>query len=131
MPHDIKQVRRLGSFDREPFLGGILRGGMLVSLTCITVAVVWQGIRSDPFDFTGQVQGTNVLHFLLADLPDIRSITRGPNVLLHLGIAALLLTPYLKTLAALWYFASIERNRRYALCTGIVALFLTYVIFFG
>ena len=128
---DATRIRLLGTFDREPFIGSILRTGLILSALCIGGAVAWQSATSTLRHFAGPIQGTNVADLLLDSLTRIRSLHEWPDVLLDIGIASLLLAPYARVLASWWYFAAIERNRRYAFFTGIVSLILTYVLFFG
>ncbi len=52
-----------------------------------------------------------------------------PRLLVSLGIAALLLTPYLRVLASLLFFAFVEHNWKYSLFTGFVLAVLTYSLF--
>ena len=128
---DATRIRLLGTFDREPFIGSILRAGLILSALCIGLAVVWQSATSTLRHFGGPIQGTNVADLLRDSLTHIRSLHEWAAVLLDIGIASLLLTPYARVLASWWYFAAIERNRRYAFFTGIVSLVLTYMLFFG
>ena len=128
---DVQRIRVLGTFDREPFIGFILRVGCLLSAFCIGVAFIGQSATSSLRHFEGPIQGTNVADLLLDGLTRIRSLHEWPDVLLDIGIASLLLTPYARLLASWWYFAAIERNKRYAFFTGIVSLVLTYVLFLG
>jgi uncharacterized membrane protein len=40
-----------------------------------------------------------------------------------------MLTPYIRVLASLLYFAFVERNRKYTVFTGFVFAVLTYSLF--
>ena len=52
-----------------------------------------------------------------------------PRLLINLGIALLMLTPYVRVLASTFYFALAERNPKYTLFTGFVLAVLTYSLF--
>ena len=123
---DLKRIRLLGTFDREPFISLTLRVGLLISLACILGGAGWQAVIGSLQDLT-HIQGTNVVGLLLTEFAQGISLT--PNMFIHLGIAALLLTPYVRILASCWYFAMIEHDRRYALFTGVISAMLTYLLF--
>ena len=127
----LKWAIRVSTFDHEPFIGSILRIGMLTSATFVLAGLTGRWIARGQPGFEGTLEGTNVLGFLLADLRHAASIGRWPTLALHLGIATLLLVPYARTLASLWYFARLERNARYALFTGCVCVVMTYILLLG
>jgi uncharacterized membrane protein len=52
-----------------------------------------------------------------------------PRVLINMGIAVLMLTPFVRVLASVFYFALVERNWKYTLFTGFVLCVLTYSLF--
>ena len=127
----VERARWLSLFDREPFIGAILRYGTLLSVTLIVAALVWWRMATRQMGMADTLEGTNVIGFLLSDLRRLTSITHWPQFLLHVGIAALLLIPYIRSLASLWYFAWVERNARSALFTACTGVVLTYILFFG
>jgi uncharacterized membrane protein len=53
----------------------------------------------------------------------------NPHCLISLGIAALMLTPYVRVLASLIFFAAVEHNGKYAAFTAFVLAVLTYSLF--
>ena len=52
-----------------------------------------------------------------------------PRFLVSLGITALLLTPYVRVLASLLFFAFVAHNWKYSAFTGFVFAMLTYSLF--
>lgn len=66
---------------------------------------------------------------MLADIRQVAADAVRPRLLINLGIAALMLTPYVRVLASMLYFAFIERNGKYTLFTGFVFAVLTYSLF--
>ena len=127
----LKRIQQLTNFDPEPFIGSILRCGMLLSITLITVACVWQWRISGGQEFNGALEGTNILAFLLADFRNMTSTQARPRALLHVGIALLLMLPWIRIFATSWYFTRVERNGRYAWLTAAIGLILSYILFLG
>ena len=52
-----------------------------------------------------------------------------PRVMVNMGMAVLMLTPFVRVLASVFYFALVERNWKYTLFTGFVLGVLTYTLF--
>jgi len=52
-----------------------------------------------------------------------------PRLFLNMGIAILMLTPFVRVLASVFYFAFAERNWKYTLFTGFVLSVLIYSLF--
>ena len=71
----------------------------------------------------------NFFEFVLSDLRSVFTDTLRPRLFLNLGIAALMLTPYVRVLASMVYFAVAERNWKYTLFTAFVFSVLTYSLF--
>src|SRR5262249_54262257 len=76
------------------------------------------------FDYT--LAGTTVFQFLVDDVHALAAGELRPRLLLNLGIAVLLFTPYLRVFASVVYFAFVERNAKYTVFTAFVLLTLTY-----
>lgn len=117
--------------DMESLVSAMLRRGTLVSLGCIVLGWggAWLGYGS--LAAAHPLQGNNVWHLLQTSLPQAASPGAWPSVALRLGLAGLLITPYLRVVASLIYFVWVESNRRYALLYGLVVGILTYVLWFG
>ena len=60
---------------------------------------------------------TTVFGFLVADVEQATG-SRRPRMLVNLGIAALMLTPYVRVLMSMLYFVFVERNVKYAVFTA-------------
>jgi uncharacterized membrane protein len=73
----------------------------------------------------------NFFEFLLTDIRQLGAPDLRPRVLVNLGIGVLLLTPYLRVLASLVYFAIIEHDRKYTVFTAFVLAVLTYSLLLG
>ncbi len=128
---DVARAKRIASFDMEDLVGSILRVGTGLSLSCIAAGVVlrWTGMSQGTS--ADALQGTNVLHFIVADLHRVGSIRWWPALLVHGGLAVLLYTPYARVAASVLYFSFIQRSWKHALLTSLVLAALTYILFFG
>lgn len=110
----------------ELLIGYILGIGVIASAALLAVGLLWHRLRAGTLQLEYPVAGMNLFQFVLTD---IRLATAGafrPRVLVSLGIAALLMTPYIRVLASMMYFVLVERDPKYALFTGFVLAVLTY-----
>jgi uncharacterized membrane protein len=87
----------------------------------------WAATGSSRLDYT--LAGMSFFQFLLADLQQVLAGAFRPRLLVSLGIATLLLTPYLRVAASFLYFALVARDGKYATFTGFVWAVLTYSLF--
>ena len=116
-------------FDMEIIVGYILLGGVLVSMTLVTAGLIWRWIATGQLGLDYSIGGMNLFEFVLTDLRQVAADAVRPRLLVNLGIAALMLTPYVRVLASMLYFAFVERNGKYTLFTGFVFSVLTYSLF--
>lgn len=118
----------LAGFDMEDLVSSILRNGMLISMGLIgTGMVLWRLGRSH-VSFGYNLQAKSVPELLFKDLRQIGSPEQWPTLLVHLGIAVLLLTPYLRVVASTIYFAWVEHRWKQALLTSFVLIVLTVIL---
>jgi len=124
-------VRR--RIDMDTIIGTTLQVGVILSLSLIATGLVWHRLRWGtwqwPLDYT--LPATTVFGFLVADVEQATGDPARPRMLVNLGIAALLLTPYVRVLMSMLYFVFVERNLKYAVFTGFVLAMLTYGLFTG
>ena len=116
-------------FDMEVLVGYILLVGVLLSITLITIGVVWHWLATGQVGLEYSIAGMNLFEFVLADMRQVFMDTLRPRLFVNLGIAALMLTPYVRVLASMLYFAFVKRNRKYTVFTGFVFTVLTYSLF--
>ncbi len=116
-------------FDMETLVGYILLIGVLVSIALISFGIVWHWLRTGEFGFDYLIGGMDFFEFVLTDVRQLFSDSLRPRLFINLGIATLMLTPFVRVLASMLYFAVIERNRKYALFTLFVLSVLTYSLF--
>jgi uncharacterized membrane protein len=116
-------------FDMETAVGYILFVGVMLSLTLIVAGLVWHWALVGHLQFEFSVTGANLFQFVLADVHDLLFGPIRPQLAISAGIAVLILTPYVRVLASVLYFALIERNFKYTLFTTFVLGVLTYSLF--
>lgn len=115
--------------DMEILIGYILLGGVLLSVALLAIGFVWRWVRVGNLRFDYSIVGMNFFEFILSSLQQMASHDVRPRVLVNMGIAVLMLTPFVRVLASVFYFALVERNWKYTLFTGFVLCVLTYSLF--
>jgi uncharacterized membrane protein len=118
-------------FDIETVVGLTLQTGVLVSLALIAAGLVWHRLIWGTWQFDYTLPATSVGGFLVADVEQASGAPARPRLLVNLGIAVLLLTPYVRVLASMLYFMVVERNLKYSLFTAFVLAMLTYSLVAG
>jgi uncharacterized membrane protein len=106
----------------ENVVGYILLGGVSLSVALIVGA-------TGRFQFEYLIGKMNLARFVSSDLQQLIAGPVRPRYLINLGIATLILTPYMRILASVLYFALVARNWKYALFTAAVFSALTYSLF--
>lgn len=113
----------------DALVGYILLYGVVISLVLICTALIWNWFISRTLWFDYAVTGKN-LFALVAD--EFAQAFRGqlrPRVLLSLGIAVLMFTPFVRVLASVFYFFFVQKNWKYTVFTLFVLTVLTYSLF--
>ena len=124
-------VRNAAVTERERMdvvVGYILLAGVLTSLLLVAAGIVWHWAREGNPRFDYMLAGTTVFQFLVADVRALADGELRPRLLLNLGIAVLLFTPYVRVLASVIYFAFVEHDVKYTVFTGFVLATLTYTL---
>ncbi len=117
-----------GGVDLESVVGYTLLGGVLLSVSLIAAGLAWHWAVNGDLRFTYTLPATTVGRFIVADVEQATSLATRPRLLVNLGIAALMLTPYVRVLASMVSFA-FERNWKYTAFTAFVLGALTYSLF--
>jgi len=115
--------------DVEVLVGWVLLAGLVSSITLIAVGVAWHWVATGTLRLDYVLPATSVADFIVADVRQAASLATGPRRLINLGIAALLVTPYVRVLASMAYFTVAARDWKYTLFTGFVLATLTYTLF--
>jgi hypothetical protein len=87
---------------------------------------LWHRLATGVATFDAPLGGTDALRPLVGDLRLAASGQLSARLLVSLGVAVLLFTPYLRVLASVVFFAAVERNWKYAVFTSFVLIVLTY-----
>jgi uncharacterized membrane protein len=116
-------------FDMESLLGYILLTGVLLSVALLVVGFVWHWVRMGNLRFENSIVGMNFFEFILSTFRQTTSQAFRPRLFLNMGIGVLMLTPFVRVLASVFYFAIVEHNWKYTLFTGFVLTVLTYSLF--
>jgi len=122
---------RSSRFDVEAVVGYTLLTGMLLSLALLAIGLAWHRATWGTFRFDYILPATSVGDFVVTDFAQVRAAPARPRLLVNLGIAVLMLTPYVRVLASMLYFVLIERNVKYSFFTAFVLAVLTYSLFAG
>jgi uncharacterized membrane protein len=75
------------------------------------------------------IAGVNFFEFVLEDVRQMLLGAFRPRLLVSLGIATLMLTPFVRVFASMLFFAVVEHNWKYTAFTAFVFTVLTYSLF--
>ncbi len=120
---------RVARFDMEVLVGYILQIGVLVSMALIALGMAWRWWNTGALGLEYTLAGMSFFEFVLSDLHQVFAGMFRPRLLVNLGIATLMLTPYVRVFASMLYFAIVARNGKYTLFTAFVFAVLTYSLF--
>ncbi len=113
----------------DALVGYILLDGVLLSMALIVGGLLWRWLRTGHLSLDYQIVGMNLFQLVGTE---IRLAVFGqlrPRLLINLGIAVLMLTPFLRVVASVVYFVAVLRNWKYTLFTFFVLTVLTYSLF--
>jgi len=113
----------------ETLVGTILLFGVLLCAGFLMAGVLWSGMATGTLGLHYSLTGTNLFQFWLTNIRQLALGKWQPSLLVNLGIALLMMTPYVRVLVSTAYFAFAERNLKYTLFTGFVLAVLTYSLF--
>lgn len=113
----------------DTLVGAVLRDGVLLSLGLIIAGLFWRWLRTGGLALDYQIAGMNLFEFVTGE---VRLAVQGsvrPRLLINLGIAVLMLTPFVRVAVSMVYFLGVLRNWKYTCFTTIVLIVLTYSLF--
>ncbi len=113
----------------DTLVGFVLLGGVAVSVVLIVAGVIWRWVNTGQLGVAYTIPEMNLFGFVTAEIRELASGQFRPRLLVSLGIVALMLTPYLRVLVSLLFFALVAHNWKYSLFTGFVLIVLTYSLF--
>ncbi|HUW64525.1 MAG TPA: DUF1634 domain-containing protein [Spirochaetia bacterium] len=118
-----------GRLDLEVVVSYILLGGVLASMALLLGGLVWHGVQCRTLWLTYELRPVNFFNFALYEFINAFHGAYRPRLVVSLGIVVLMLTPYVRVLASMLYFALVERNLKYAVFTLVVLAALSYSLF--
>jgi len=127
--HPLDKAQSDCHFDMESLVGYILLIGVLLSVALLAVGFIWRWARVGNLRFEHSIVGMNFFEFILSTLRQITSQAFRPRLFLNMGVGVLMLTPFVRVLASVFYFAFAAHNWKYTLFTGFVLSVLTYSLF--
>ena len=110
----------------DALVGTMLAAGVITSVALIVAGLLWHRLATGVATFDAPLGGTDALRLLVGDLRLAARNQLSPRLLVSLGVAVLLFTPYLRVLASVVFFAAVERNWQYTVFTSFVLIVLTY-----
>jgi uncharacterized membrane protein len=113
----------------DALVGYVLLGGVILSVVLIVAGLLWRWINTGQLGVEYTIPRMNLFEFLAAELRDLFAGAFRPRLLISLGIVVLMLTPYVRVLASLLFFAFVEHNAKYSAFTAFVLAVLTYSLF--
>lgn len=127
---DAGQKQQIQERRMELLVGYLLLAGVIASSAMLVSGIVWDVLRNGHMRLEYLITGMNFFQFLFADLRALfTSSNFGPRTLVNMGISLLLLTPFIRVLASMVFFAVEERSVKYTLFTLFVAVVLAYSLF--
>jgi uncharacterized membrane protein len=110
-------------------IGYVLLGGVVLSAVLIIAGLVWHWVNTGHLGVEYTIPKMNLFEFVTAEMRDFVGGQFRPRYLVSLGITALLLTPYVRVLTSVLFFAFVAHNWKYSVFTGFVFAMLTYSLF--
>lgn len=120
---------RLRSFDMDMLVGYILLIGVMLSTALLAIGLTWHWVMTGHLELEYSLAGMTFIQFFLTSIMNVISVSLRPRFLVSLGLAILMITPYVRVLVSILYFAFVERNWKYAFFTVFVFSVLTYSLF--
>jgi len=115
--------------EMDVLVGYILLGGVLLSMVLIVAGLTWKYVQTDRLQLDYELAGMNLFQFVVSEIHFAVLGEMRPRLLVNMGIAALMLTPFLRVLASMVYFFAVLKNWKYTLFTLFVLLVLTRSLF--
>ena len=110
-------------------VGYVLLGGVVLSVLLVAGGLIWRWIRTGIVGVDYTIARENLFEFVAGEIRQVAAGQFRPRLLVSLGIGTLMLTPYVRVLASLVFFAVAEHNWKYTAFTGFVLAVLTYSLF--
>lgn len=116
-------------YKMDMLVGYILLVGVLASIVLIAAGVIWHFADTGHIGLDYSIAGMNLFQFIVTEFRQTTQLQLRPRLFVNLGIATLMLTPYIRVMASMLFFAFEERNYKYTIFTALVFTVLTYSLF--
>jgi len=110
----------------ETTLGYLLLAGVVLATLLVVAGLVWSWAKTSRLGVEYAMPKVTLFRFAATEASHALSGDIHPRLLISLGITVLLVTPYLRVVSSLLFFALRERDLKYSLFTGFVLVVLTY-----
>jgi uncharacterized membrane protein len=122
-------VRQTREIALDEVVGYILLTGVLLSLALITAGLLWHLADTGKIALDYRITGMNMAQFTVTEFRLALGGGLSPRLCVNLGIVILMLTPFLRVAASMFYFLFALKNWKYTLFTSVVLAVLTYSLF--
>ena len=103
--------------EMDALLSYILLYGVVISLALVTISLIWKWLATGQVGFVYELAGMNLYQFATTQIRTTLAGQIRPELLMNLGIAVLMLTPFMRVIASLVFFAAVSKNWKYVLLT--------------
>ena len=118
----------IARFDIESLIGIILRVGTWMTLGLILVGAGAQWVEKGQREVGSHLMAKSVPRLIYSGLEGVGSPLFWSHLFVRLGVGVLLLTPYVRVMATLMYFSSVEPSKKRILSTGLILILLTIIL---
>jgi len=115
--------------DLEILVSYVLLVGVGAAMVLVLGGLVWHDLSRGTFELAYVIKPVNFFGFAVESFQDAFRHGYRPRLVVSLGIVILMLTPYVRVLASMIYFAAVERNVKYTIFTLVVLSALSYSLF--
>ena len=121
------RIKWLAKFDMETLVSSVLGAGTKLGLGFAIANFALQQIEGRP-PASNHLQAASLPTLFVMDLRHVRPPALWPQLLLDAALAILMLTPYCRVLASLFYTTCVEHDRKQMLFIGFVLTVLTVIV---
>lgn len=115
--------------DIEVLVSSVLITGVVVSMALILLGLIWHYLITATLNISYKLPMENFFSLFVATFREVFISGLNPSISVTLGIIVLMLTPYIRILSSVIYFAVVEKNVKYTVFTMFVLSALSYSLF--
>lgn len=115
--------------DLEVLVSSVLIAGVIISIILILIGTAWHYLTTSTLTLDYNLPRQNFFNLSVATLRHAFIVGFRPDTSITLGIIVLMLTPYVRILSSVIYFAFKEKNIKYTIFTTFVLSALSYSLF--